>query len=131
MLIRTDVHPNDPHLTVFDLTVGVLEIHAARPHTLDLGTRQGNPSLVPVIHEVVMIGFPVLGDLFMPSGFLFRQRNLLSATAPNRQFGFRQLPPVLPFAVCPAVIHILVREMQSQPLPRHAGNIIPIHRRVE
>ena len=57
----------DEQLPILYRTVGVLQIQRSGPDGLDLRARKLDARLVPVLHEVVVEGLPVLrGNLDSP-----------------------------------------------------------------
>ena len=65
LLVGADVHPVEGHLPVLDGAEGVLQVHVAQADGLDLGAGQLDARLVFILHEVVVEGLAVAGDLLV------------------------------------------------------------------
>jgi len=62
LFVGADVHADDEHLTVNDLTERVLEIDRTASQALDLGTHQRDSALKGLVHEIVVTRFAVKCD---------------------------------------------------------------------
>ena len=61
LLVRGNVHAVDHGLAGFDLDEGLLDGDLAGADGLDLGARQLDARLVGLVHEIVVVGFFVVG----------------------------------------------------------------------
>ena len=66
LFIGADVDSRREDLGVFNITVGILQIHASLTQALDLGAEERDTRLVSILHEEIVAGFSIDGDDFLP-----------------------------------------------------------------
>ena len=84
MLVWRDVHAVDEQLAVLYSAVGVLQVHRARTDGFDLRAAQLDACLVLILHEVIVVGFAVLGRDF--DSLFLRGDHLVSSESVYHSF---------------------------------------------